>query len=95
MPDIPEPDSNGWIERADGGLNLYWIQRQGAPDAVMELLACRCKRKCAPNDCPCMENTLKCTYMCRLQTCQNQKVEDNTFENDSDYFDVDCDPADD
>ena len=52
MPDIPEPDSNGWIERADGGLDLYWIQRQGAPDAVMELLAYRCKRKCAPNDCP-------------------------------------------
>ena len=88
MPNIPEPDGHGWIKRADGGLDLYWIHGQVAPDAVLELLACQCKRKCVPDDCPCMVNGFKCTYMCRLQTCENQKVEDETFENDSD---VDCD----
>ena len=85
---IPEPDGHGWIKRADGGLDLDWIHGQVAPDAVLELLACQCKRKCVPDDCPCMVNGFKCTYMCRLQTCENQKVEDETFENDSD---VDCD----
>ena len=72
----------------DGSRDLYWIHGQVAPDAVLELLACQCKRKCVPDDCPCMVNGFKCTYMCRLQTCENQKVEDETFENDSD---VDCD----
>ena len=67
---------------------LDWIHGQVAPDAVQELLACQCKRKCVLDDCPCMVNGFKCTYMCRLQTCENQKVEDETFENDSD---VDCD----
>ena len=88
MPNIPEPDGHGWIKRADGGLDLDWIHGQVAPDAVLELLACQCKRKCVPDDCPCMVNGFKCIYMCRLQTCENQKVEDETFENDSD---VDCD----
>ena len=88
MPDIPEPDGHGWIKRGDGGLDLDWIHGQVAPDAVQELLTCQCKRKCVPDDCPCMVNGFKCTYMCRLQTCENQKVEDETFENDSD---VDCD----
>ena len=88
MPDIPEPDGHGWIKIADGGLDLDWIHRQVAPDAVLELLACQCKRKCVPDDCPCMVNGFKCTYMCRLETCENQKVEDETFEN---YSDVDCD----
>ena len=89
--DIPEPDGHGWIKRADGGLDLDWIHGQVAPDAVLELLACQCKRKCVPHDCPCIVNGFQCTYMCRLQTCENQKVEDETFENDSDCSDVDCD----
>ena len=91
MPDILEPDGHGWIKRADGGLDLDWIHGQVAPDVVLELLACQCKQKCVPDDCPCMVNGFKCTYMCRLQTCENQKVEDETFENDSDCSDVDCD----
>ena len=91
MPDIPEPDGHGWIKRADGGLDLNWIRGQVAPDAVLELLACQCKRTCVPDDCPCMVNDFICTYMCRLQICENQKVEDETFENDSDCSDVDCD----
>ena len=88
MPDIPEPDGHGWIKRADEGLDLDWIHGQVAPDAVLELLACQYKRKCVPDDCPSMVNGFKCIYMCRLQTCENQKVEEETFENDSD---VDCD----
>ena len=58
MPDIPEPDGHGWIKRADGGLDLDWIHGQVAP--VLE-----CKRKCVPDDCPCMVNGFKYTYLCR------------------------------
>ena len=89
MPDIPEPNGHGWSKRADGGLDLVLMHGQVAPDAVLELLACQCKRKCVPDDCPCIENGLKCTHMCRLQTCENQKIDDETF--DSDCSDVDSD----
>ena len=95
MPDIPEPNGYGWVKRADGGLDLDWVRGEVAPGAILELLACQCKRTCVPGKCPCLDNSLKCTHMCRFQTCDNQKVEDETFENDSDLSDVDCDPDDD
>ena len=47
-----------------------------APMAVLELLACACKKECNLNgkddDCTCMQNKLKCTDMCKLKDCKNQ-----------------------
>ena len=45
---------------------------QPAPQAILNLLACNCPRKCELPKCDCMVNGLKCTDMCRLSDCDNQ-----------------------
>ena len=51
-----------------------------APDAVLDLLSCVCKRKCVPNDCICITNDIKCTDMCKLPNCENRIDEDENYE---------------
>jgi len=46
MPDFPPANGYGCVLTADGALKIDWIQRPIAPDAVLELLAYHCKRKC-------------------------------------------------
>ena len=43
-----------------------------APDAVLQLLSCKCLRVCKLPQCTCLRNGLKCTEICKLQTCNNQ-----------------------
>ncbi|KAG1686575.1 putative RNA-directed DNA polymerase from transposon BS [Nymphon striatum] len=61
-------------------------------DAVLQLLTCKCSRTCKNPACPCFENGLRCTDLCRLLTCTNQAVvaelSDNDCEDDSDMDDV-------
>ncbi|KAG0721366.1 hypothetical protein GWK47_046629 [Chionoecetes opilio] len=41
-----------------------------------QLLSCKCVRSCELPKCTCLSNGLKCTDMCRLQTCQNKAIEE-------------------
>ena len=43
-----------------------------APDAVWQLLSCKCARSCKLPECTCLANGFKCTDMCKLQTCTYQ-----------------------
>ena len=47
-----------------------------APDVVLQLLSCKCPKVCHPVKCECIENGLKCTEACKLQTCSNMAAED-------------------
>ena len=76
-PDVPEPTCHGWVRTEVGSLKIDWMHGHAAPDAVLELLACQCKRECLQERCPCLVNGLKCTYMCRLQACGNRKEDDS------------------
>ncbi|KAK5904133.1 hypothetical protein CesoFtcFv8_005726 [Champsocephalus esox] len=51
-------------------------QGSPAPDAVLQLMSCKCARICKLPACVCLENQLKCTDVCKLQTCTNQRSED-------------------
>jgi len=51
-----------------------------ALEAVMEMLSCTCSRECLQNTCTCMQNKIKCTYLCKLATCTNQISEDEDEE---------------
>ena len=44
------------------------------------MLSCKCVRACKLPDCVCPVHQLKCTYMCKLQTCTNQREEDEDDE---------------
>ena len=72
---IPSPVGMGWKMEtlADSHvLSIDWMEKKPAPEAVLELLACKCKRSCNSQSCPCVANGLKCTDICALSNCENQ-----------------------
>ena len=71
MPDIPDANENGWIKSEHGSLHPHWISGKVAPDAVLELLSCKCKYRCEEHNCLCVRNELKCTDICHLHNCSN------------------------
>ncbi|KAJ4929373.1 hypothetical protein JOQ06_004982 [Pogonophryne albipinna] len=75
-PVVPDPKGCGWTTGDDGSLEIEWMQGSPAPDAVLQLMSCKCARICKLPACVCLENQLKCTDMCKLQTCTNQRSED-------------------
>ena len=65
-------------------LSIDCMEKKPAPEAVLELLACKCK------SCPFVANGLKCTDICALVNCENQVEADDEIEVGS--SDVDDDP---
>ena len=64
-PILPNPTESGW-EIDDGTLAIKWIQGPHAPEAVLQLVACKCVHSCKSSDCPCPSNGLKCTDMSKF-----------------------------
>lgn len=67
------------------------VQGPPAPMAVLELMGCKCGKTFSPG-CSCLTNNFKCTEMYKLQTCTNQRVEDEdevAFTLDYDDYDDD------
>jgi len=47
-----------------------------ALEAVLQLMSCKYMHSCKLADCSCLAHKLKCTDMCKPQTCTNQRSED-------------------
>ncbi len=75
QPFVRDPKKCGWTTDDDGKLAVQWMRGSPAPDAVLQLLSCKCVRSCKLPECTCLTNGLKCTDMCKLQTCTNQARE--------------------
>ncbi len=95
-PQVPSPVGRGWKtekEGADDHVVVNWMDGQPAPQAILDLLACNCPRKCELPRCECMANGLKCTDMCRLPDCENQAStlnnEDSTADEQDDEMEDD------
>ena len=84
---VPNPVHHGWARDDDGRLTVKWMQGSPAPDVVLQLLSCNCSRKCKLTECPCLTNGLKCTSMCKLQTCDNQTQEEDPIITEADSTD--------
>ncbi|KAG0723823.1 hypothetical protein GWK47_041860 [Chionoecetes opilio] len=79
-----EPNNCGWMTDEDGKLAVNWMRGSPAPDAVMQLLSCKCVRSCELPKCTCLSNGLKCTDMCRLQKMPEQGFEEEPVAQQSD-----------
>ena len=81
-PTIPSAASMGWklhqVEERE--VQFDWMDGKPTPDAVLELLACRCIRSCKLPSCVCLANGLKCTDICTLKECQNQVEDDEEID---------------
>ena len=78
-------------EEEENCLVINWLDVSPVPEAVLQLSSCRCSRKCDLPNCPCLANSLECTELCRLKTCTNQAVED---ESDKENIDIEDDGSD-
>lgn len=76
QPSVPNPKNHGWTTNDEGQLDIQWMRGSPAPDAVLQLLSCKCVRLCKLPECTCFNNGLKCTNLCKLQTCANQCSEE-------------------
>jgi len=76
-PQVPSPLEHSWARNDDGQLTVEWRRGFPVPEAVLKLLSCNCSRRCKLPECQCMSSGLKCTNLCKLQTCDNQPEEDD------------------
>ncbi|KAL8567345.1 hypothetical protein ACOMHN_001733 [Nucella lapillus] len=75
-----DPTQSGWkVENQNGTevLVVDWMDVRPAPEAVIELLACKCTRACTALEFTCIQHGLKCSDMCKLKECDNQPVDDD------------------
>jgi len=80
-PKTPNPAGYGWKFVGDGDdrhLAVDWMDGAPAPDAVLEMLSCKCRKSCRVPQCPCAANGLKCSDICSLSPCENQPMNDGT-----------------
>ena len=69
----------GWTTQTSGDASVLlidWMDGKPAPEAVLQLLACKCRRACELPSCVCLSSGLKCTDLCTLKDCINQPQED-------------------
>ena len=95
-PKIPSPEKHGWLlsKEVDGtiALNIDWMDCSPAPDSILELLSCSCKKECMASSCICLKNSLMCTDMFKIQTWSNyEQFNDQEISTGSDSEDIDSD----
>lgn len=82
--DVPDPTKHGWNRLEDGSLKPITTTLPPAPEAVIEMSLCRCKKSCDSKRCTCVKSGLVCTEMCFCVNCENQN-EENDSDNEEEY----------
>ena len=81
------PVGHGW-KMTDGSLQIDWMHEKPAPDALLGLVRCKCKKnKCQANTCDCFALGYVCTSACSCKQCNNDEV--NVSNDDEDNGDED------
>lgn len=76
LPVIPSPHGHGWeVDNISNVVEFVWLGSKPAPEEILELLSCTCKRACTVENCCCLKAGLKCTDMCSIQ-CENMATDD-------------------
>ena len=75
QPVSPSPLDCGWTSDKESNLVIDWMRFSLVPSSVLQLLSSNCARSCELSNCNCLSNGLRCTEMCKLQTCDNQAPE--------------------
>ena len=81
---MPEnPFDHGWID-VDEQIEIKWLNKRPAPDAILEFVTCGCKKThCINNQCSCKIVGLPCTDLCNCVDCKNDNREIDFDESDS------------
>ncbi len=71
QPAVPDPKTRGCMDH-----RWRWQTRHGCVKQVLHMMSCKCTCVYKLPDLRCPMNTLKGTNMCKLETCTNQKEDD-------------------
>ena len=86
--DLLDPVRNGYHKEHDGQLTPTTTDVPPAPDAITEMVRCKCNRDCSSQRCSCKSKNLPCTDLCPCSTdCENDEdthLENRDFDSDSD-----------
>jgi len=87
-PRIPPATNFGWVLE-DGKLLPVRCTELPAPQGVLMLVKCNCKKGCQSSACTCFKNGMPCTelYGC-AETCQNQNSNFEAADSSSDASDT-------
>ena len=70
-PDICSPVGYGWVLK-DGVLEVVWVEQLPAPESVLEMVTCNCRRLNCNENCRCRVLSLECTDVCKCHgNCEN------------------------
>ena len=64
-PNLPSLFENGWEKATDGTVSPKKCLELPAPQAVIKLVKCVCKKKQCSRSCACKKNNLACTAICK------------------------------
>ena len=92
-PDIPSPSGHGWLLR-DDLLNIQSMENIPAPESVLEIMVCQCRKSACGNMCQCpilrLEyNLCKCSGSCSNKTETNDikskidETDDNSIKSET------------
>ena len=96
-PKLPSPHGHGGLSRMELLALTYieWTTQLPAPEQLLELISCRCKRGCQSRQCSCLANGMLCTDACQCSDCTNSKdadkdslAEESDRQSDSDASDL-------
>ena len=60
----------------DGIYGFQWMDNQAAPDEILELVACDCKKEKCIEQCQCVLLQIPCTDVCKCESkCHNEVPE--------------------
>ena len=80
----PDPVGVGWERGTDGKLD-WPTSLLPAPEEILDLLSCDCRRECKIETCTCLTNNLNCTDACHSFISNNShNSEDDYYSNDED-----------
>lgn len=91
MQEFPDPLENGFYRDKDGLLKPMTTEDLPAPEAIVEMINCRCKTSCSTLRCSCKTVDLTCTELCQCSAdCENDEdIQDISTHSDTDDDDED------
>ena len=82
---LPSFREHGWKVDEDGNVLVNWLTIAPAPESLLELVHCKCRKGCENNRCSCVKAGLNCSELCKCVNCEN--TDGDSLECDSDTYD--------
>ena len=75
QPVVPSPNGQGWSVDSSNSIPVNWLTLLPAPQQLLELVSCSCKKGCGTGLCSCCRNGMPCTDVCQCVDCTNRQDE--------------------